>query len=70
MVGRPLPSDVDSAFGHLISDPQGVEGTDRVAEQVDPGAFVRWIQLAFDDLKLQLPQSRSVRAAASPGCRH
>lgn len=24
VVGRPLPSDVDSAFGHLITDPQGV----------------------------------------------
>jgi hypothetical protein len=39
VVGCPLPSDVDSAFGHLITDPQGVEGVDRIAELVDPGAF-------------------------------
>jgi hypothetical protein len=43
VVGRPLPSDVDSAFGHLITDPKGVEGADRAAEQVDPDAFAGWI---------------------------
>jgi hypothetical protein len=66
VVDRPLPSDVETAFGHLITDHQGVEGADRVAERVDPGAFAGWIQLAFDDLNCSSPIAQRA-SGAEPG---
>ncbi len=70
VVGRPLPSDVDSAFGHLITDPQSVEGADRVAEQVNPGAFAGWIRLAFDDLNCSFPNRAACEWRRARQCRH
>jgi hypothetical protein len=68
--GRPLPSDVDSAFGHLISDAQGVEDTDGVAEQVDPGAFAGVDPAGVRRSQLQLPNRAACERRRARQCRH
>jgi hypothetical protein len=70
VVGRPLPSDVDTALGHLITDLQGVEGADRVAEQVDPGAFAGVDPAGVRRFQLQLPNRAVCERRRARQCRH
>ena len=58
VVGDALPLNAHRELGHLCAKPETVEGTYRVAGQVDPGALAHRRGGAFDDLDRRAPTAQ------------
>lgn len=58
VVGDPLPLYAHRELGHLLAEPETVEGTYRVAGQVDSGALARRCAGTFDDLDRRAPTAQ------------
>jgi len=58
LVGDALPLNAHRELGHLRAKPETVEGTYRVAGQVDPGALAHRRVSAFADLDRRAPTAQ------------